>query len=59
MGDIVMNVHVIVKLKSTYEVWHKLFLSDSENRSKICDEKLTLVGQANATTAMITYLMLT
>ncbi len=54
-----MNVHVIVKLKSTYEVWHKLFLSDSENRSKICDEKLTLVGQANATTAMITYLMLT
>ena len=49
-----MNVHVVVKLKSSYESWHELFVNDSENRSKICDESKTLVGKANNTTALVT-----
>ncbi|MBH67249.1 MAG: hypothetical protein CMM58_02740 [Rhodospirillaceae bacterium] len=49
-----MNIHVIVKLKSSYEAWHELFINDGHNRSKICDEERTLVGKANETTAMIT-----
>lgn len=49
-----MNVHVIVKLKSKYDAWHQLFVNDSENRATFCDEKRTLVGQANTTTAMVT-----
>ena len=49
-----MNVHVVVKLKSSYESWHELFVNDSENRSQICDESKTLVGKANDTTALVT-----
>ena len=49
-----MDVHVIVKLKSSYEIWHELFVNDAVNRSKICDESKTLVGQANETTALVT-----
>ena len=49
-----MDVHIIVKLKSSYEDWHKLFLEDTDNRAKICNESRTLVGKANDKTAVIT-----
>ena len=49
-----MDIHVIVKLKSSYEEWHELFINDVENRSNICDESLTLVGKADDETALIT-----
>jgi len=49
-----MDVHIIVKLKSSYETWKELFDIDADNRSKICDESRTLVGQANDTTAILT-----
>ena len=49
-----MDIHVIVKLKSTYEAWHDIFVNDAENRSKICDESKTLVGKADDATALIT-----
>lgn len=49
-----MDVHIIVKLKSSYEAWHELFVNDADNRSKICDEKKTLAGQANESTALVT-----
>ena len=49
-----MNIHIIVKLKSSYEDWHKLFLEDTDNRAKICNESRTLVGKANDKTAVIT-----
>ena len=49
-----MDVHIIVKLKSSYEEWHKLFLDDKDNRKKICNETRTLVGKANDKTAVVT-----
>ena len=49
-----MNVHVIVKLKSSYEAWHELFVNDADNRTKICDESKTLVGKADDSTALVT-----
>ena len=49
-----MDIHIIVKLKSSYEDWHKLFLEDTDNRAKICNENRTLVGKANDKTAVIT-----
>ena len=49
-----MNVHVVVKLKSSYAEWHELFVNDAENRTKICDESKTLVGQADESTALVT-----
>ena len=49
-----MDIHIIVKLKSSYEDWHKLFLEDTDNRAKICNENRTLVGKANEKTAVIT-----
>jgi len=50
-----MDVHVIVKLKSSYEAWHAVFTDDGENRSKICDESKTLVGKADDSTALVTF----
>jgi hypothetical protein len=49
-----MDIHLIIKLKSTYEPWHDLFVNDAENRSRICDESKTLVGKANESTALVT-----
>ncbi|RPF97915.1 MAG: hypothetical protein EVA87_12335 [Rhodospirillaceae bacterium] len=49
-----MDVHVIVKLKSSYEAWHAVFADDGENRSKICDESRTLAGRADDSTALVT-----
>jgi len=49
-----MDVHIIVKLKSSYEDWHKLFLNDKDNRKKLCNESRTLVGKANDKTAVVT-----
>ena len=49
-----MDVHIIVKLKSSYETWKELFDIDADNRSKLCDENRTLVGQAIDTTAIVT-----
>ena len=50
-----MDVHVIVKLKSSYEAWHAVFADDGENRSKICDDSKTLVAKANDSTALVTF----
>ena len=49
-----MDVHVVVKLKSSYEAWHELFVNDADNRTKICDESKTLVGKADDSTALVT-----
>ena len=49
-----MDIHLIIKLKSTYEAWHDLFVNDAENRSNICDESKTLVGKADDATALVT-----
>ena len=49
-----MDVHIIVKLKSTYEAWKEVFDSHVADRSKMCDETKTLVGKANNSTALIT-----
>tara|TARA_Y100001970_G_scaffold294373_1_gene452135 strand:+ start:37732 stop:37995 length:264 start_codon:yes stop_codon:yes gene_type:complete len=49
-----MDMHIIVKLKSSYEDWHQLFLGDGQNRSKICNESKTLVAKANNNTALVT-----
>ena len=49
-----MDIHLIVKLKSSYEAWHEVFVNDVDNRSKICDESKTLVGKANDSTALVT-----
>ena len=49
-----MDVHIIAKLKSSYEAWHQLFVDDADRRSKICDESRTLVAKADEKTAVIT-----
>ena len=49
-----MDIHIIVKLKSSYEAWHELFVNDAENRSRICGEGRTLVGKADDVTALVT-----
>ena len=49
-----MDVHIIVKLKSSYEAWHQVFVNDADRRSRICDESRTLVGKANEKTAIVT-----
>ena len=49
-----MDIHIIVKLKSSYEAWHELFANDAFNRSTICDESKTLVGKADDATALVT-----
>ena len=49
-----MDLHLVVKLKSSYAAWHELFVKDAENRAKMCDESKTLVGQANDSTALVT-----
>ena len=49
-----MDIHIVVKLKSSYEAWHELFANDADNRSKICDESKTLVGKADDATALVT-----
>ena len=49
-----MDVHVVVKLQSSYGAWHELFINDAENRTKICDESKTLVGKADDATALVT-----
>ena len=49
-----MDVHIVVKLKSSYEDWHQLFIDDAKNRSTMCNESKTLVGKADDSTALIT-----
>ena len=49
-----MDVHIIIKLKSSFEAWHQLFLNGLDRRSQICDESRTLVGKANEKTAIVT-----
>ena len=49
-----MDIHVIIKLKSSYEAWNGIFVNDADNRSKICDESKTLVGKADDSTALVT-----
>ena len=49
-----MDVHIVVKLKSSYEAWRELFANHAENRTKMCDESKTLVGKADDSTALVT-----
>ena len=49
-----MDIHIIAKLKSSYEAWHQLFADDADRRSQVCDESRTLVAKANEATAVIT-----
>ena len=49
-----MDIHLIIKLKSSYEEWHKTFTGHLDVRSKICDESRTLVGKANDSTVLVT-----
>ena len=49
-----MDVHIIAKLKSPYEVWHQLFVDDADRLSQIRDESRILVAKANEVTAVIT-----
>jgi hypothetical protein len=49
-----MDIHLIIKLKSSYESWHKTFTDHVDVRSKVCDESKTLVGKANNSTVLVT-----
>ena len=49
-----MDVHLIIKLKSSYEAWEEIFISHEDVRSSICDESKTLFAKANDTTALVT-----
>ena len=49
-----MDIHLIIKLKSSYDAWHKMFANHLDVRSKICDESRTLVGKADESTALVT-----
>jgi hypothetical protein len=49
-----MDVHLIIKLKSSYEAWEEIFISHVDVRSLICDESKTLFAKANDTTALVT-----
>ena len=51
-----MNIHMIVKLKSSYEAWHELFVKDAETRSKICNDSRTFFSNSSDTTALVTLL---
>ena len=53
VGEI-MDVHLIIKLKSSYEAWEEIFISHVDVRSLICDESKTLFAKANDTTALVT-----
>ena len=53
--DYKMDIHLIVKLKSSYEAWHELFVNDAENRSMICDGSRTLFSKADDANALATY----
>ena len=50
-----MDIHLIVKLKSSYEAWRELFDNEVGNRSKICDESKTLVGKVSDSTVLVTF----
>ena len=47
-----MNVLVTAHLKKTYDVWKKLFDSDTA-RAEYCDESRTMVGKVDDNTALI------
>ena len=49
-----MDVHLIIKLKSSYNVWEKVFINHANVRSQICDESKTLFAKANDKTALVT-----
>jgi hypothetical protein len=51
-----MDIHMIVKLKSSYEAWHELFVKDAETRSKMCNDSRTFFSKASDTTALVTLL---
>ena len=49
-----MDLHIIVKIKSSYQEWKALFDLHSEKRAQLCDESKTLVGEVDTTTATVT-----
>ena len=49
-----MDIHLIVKLKSSYSEWHTLFVGHTSVREKVCDESRTLVAKADDKTALVT-----
>ena len=49
-----MDVHLVIKLKSSYDAWEEVFINHADVRSKICDESKTLFAKANDKTALVT-----
>ena len=49
-----MDIHMIVKLKSSHEAWHELFAKEAESCSKLCDESRPLFGKSDDTTTLVT-----
>jgi hypothetical protein len=52
MEGVFMNVLVTAHLKKGYDVWKKLFDSDTA-RAEYCDESRTMVGKVDDNTALI------
>ena len=49
-----MDVHLIIKLQSSYEAQEEIFISHVDVSSSICDESKTLFAKANVTIALVT-----
>ena len=49
-----MDIHMIVKLKSSHEAWQEIFAKEAESCSKLCDESRTLFGKSDDTTTLVT-----
>jgi hypothetical protein len=55
MGGNLMDVNVIVKMKTSYSAWFNIFDNDGENRAKMCDDARTLCGKIDDKTAMVNF----
>ena len=55
MVENLMDVNVIVKIKSSYSSWFIIVDNDGENRGKICDDSRTLCGQVDYKTSMVNF----
>jgi hypothetical protein len=50
----IMDVLLIIKLKSSYEAWHETFTNHADIRLKVCDDSKTLVGKVDNAKALVT-----
>ena len=48
-----MDLHIIVRLKASYEAWKSMFDDHAPVRADVCDDTRTLFGKASDTTALI------